>query len=319
MNIQPGLKSSAPLTRDEAEGLTNNINDRLGALADDTEAVVRLIVQARESNAHKALGYTGWDAYVRDRFQPALSRLDKADRRPVVELMSQDGMSVRAIGEVVGVSHQTVANDLRASTGPRSSDAGVNTLTPPSGAPSGQQVTVGRDGKRYTRRERATPATPAKSPRYPLPKSYREAARKLEKAAKAVARWRDDDRYPRHRADLAGVDRDIAQWVRPLLCAVEEMSDDTVCLTCGAHTTADASGVRCGGCRTSQREPAPVYRGPDPGPLPARCPTEWSRRVQDVSAECPTDALTDGELEEIQGAAAYLYDYMGATLARRNL
>jgi hypothetical protein len=110
------------LTESEAKRLTTRIQLRLGTIADNVEAVVPMIEEAHNGEAHVALGYPSWTKYVADEFGGMLSTLRKADRLPFVELMSDQGMGLRAIASVVGTSHQTVANDL--------ASAGVKNLTP---------------------------------------------------------------------------------------------------------------------------------------------------------------------------------------------
>jgi hypothetical protein len=46
--------------------------------------------------------------------------------------------------------------------------------------------------------------------------------------------------------------------------------------------------------------------------------TEWSRRVEAVSAECPMSSLTTEEIRELQGAATYLRNYCEGELVGRN-
>jgi len=105
--------------------------------------VLPMIEQAKAGNAHEALGYPSWTAYVKDKFGDALARLRKADRLPLVEMMADQGMSTRAIAVVVGVSKDTVARDLR---------AGVSHETPDE--PVENTSITGLDGKTYTRPER---------------------------------------------------------------------------------------------------------------------------------------------------------------------
>jgi predicted transcriptional regulator len=46
--------------------------------------------------------------------------------------------------------------------------------------------------------------------------------------------------------------------------------------------------------------------------------TEWSRRVETVSAECPMGSLSVEEIRELQGAATYLRNYCEGELVGRN-
>jgi hypothetical protein len=103
------------------------------------------------------LGYGSWDEYVDKEFAEKRLKLDGDRRREAAEALRLTGMSTRAIGSALGVSHQTVANDLA---------SGGQNLTP---AP-----VAGADGKTYpaTRMSKgvASTDTPADDPaaaRYP--------------------------------------------------------------------------------------------------------------------------------------------------------
>ncbi len=110
------------LTEEEAARLTTRIQLRLDMVADSIELVIPMIEAAKNGNAHQALGYQSWTAYVADKFGGTLARLGKSERLPFVELLAAQGMSTRAIASVVGTSHQTVANDM--------AGAPVKNLTP---------------------------------------------------------------------------------------------------------------------------------------------------------------------------------------------
>jgi len=135
------------LTEADAARLTTRIYLRLTTIADNTKVVVALIEEAWTGNAHDVLGYPSWTAYVTERFSGALARLDKPERLPLVEMLSGQSMSTRAIASVVGTSHQTVANDLAGS--------GVKKLTPDEPVNGTEDVVeknttiTGLDGKTY--------------------------------------------------------------------------------------------------------------------------------------------------------------------------
>ncbi len=134
-SLQPAAKipPTSPLTEPEAARLTTKIQLRLEVIADNSEAVIPMIEEAKNGDAHTALGYRSWTGYVADKFGGTLARLRKAERLPFVELLADQGMSTRAIAGVVGVSKSTVADDL--------SSSGHLTVEP----------VTGRDGKSYTR------------------------------------------------------------------------------------------------------------------------------------------------------------------------
>lgn len=113
---------AAMLTPVQADRLTTRIQLRLSNIADNLEALVPLINDTINGEAHTVLGYASWTSYVADKFNGAFTRLGKLDRQPLVELFSGQGMSTRAIAPMFGTSHQTIANDLNS--------AGVKQLTP---------------------------------------------------------------------------------------------------------------------------------------------------------------------------------------------
>ncbi len=112
-----------PLTRDEARSLTDQIRTGLTEL-------LPLIAEAYERRAWLALEYATWDAYCDAELRGV--RVPVGHRHEAVAGLRGAGMSTRAIGSALGVSHQTVANDLA---------SGVKSLTP--------EEIVGTDGKRY--------------------------------------------------------------------------------------------------------------------------------------------------------------------------
>ena len=103
------------LTRNEAERLSIRISARLDTMADNYVAVMPMIREALTRQAHVALGYRSPGDYARERFGDALSKLDPAMRREVVQELTEAGMSTRAIAPVVGASFNTVARDARVS------------------------------------------------------------------------------------------------------------------------------------------------------------------------------------------------------------
>jgi hypothetical protein len=133
----PPTAAVATLTATEADRLTTKIQLRLTAIADNSDAVVPLIEQARIGDAHVALGFRSWTEYVSAKFGGALARLTRGERLPLVELLSDQGMSTRAIASVVGASKSTVADDL----------SGVQIRTPGHG--TAKPTVVGIDGKKY--------------------------------------------------------------------------------------------------------------------------------------------------------------------------
>lgn len=168
------------LTPAEARALTDEIRQTLRVGHD-------LIARAWVGRAWEALGYDTWDAYCAGEFSEArMVRLGREQRQEIVAELRDAGMSTRAIGQALGVSHTKVQQDLA---------AGGNNLPPADPAP-----VTGTDGKTYRR---------------PLPDAFFDAFMDLIKAAERVDRLCADDRFPRnaaqvgakHRADLLRVQR----------------------------------------------------------------------------------------------------------------
>lgn len=218
------------VTTADAERLTTRIQLRLGTIADNVESVMPLIEQAKNGNVHEVLGYRSWTEYVSDRFGGTLARIGKAERVPIVELLSGQGMSTRAIATVVGVSKDTVSRDLRPGVSDETpaesmiDSAGFFTdeaemrdafvmadATPDEfevalaeakteGDPSRENVVskvtaikkiAGIDGKTYTRPE----PKKASRRRRPLPDAYWHALCDLQKSVERLERLHADDRF----------------------------------------------------------------------------------------------------------------------------
>lgn len=150
------------LTSEAAQRLSERITLRLDTIADNYAAVLPMIREAIERQAHVALGYRSPGEYVADRFGNSLAKLGVHVRREVVRELTEAGLSTRAIAPVVGVNNATVYRDRQV--------AGVADATPEQEAdpePDAPMPTirpanvVGIDGKRYTApAPRPAPAKP---------------------------------------------------------------------------------------------------------------------------------------------------------------
>jgi predicted DNA-binding protein (UPF0251 family) len=87
---------------------------------------------------HISRGFSSWTAYAADVFAAANLRLNTQGEIEAVALMSQEGMSTRAIGKALGVPRSTVQRrEQVARNGPPDADLGKREIT-------------GLDGKGYT-------------------------------------------------------------------------------------------------------------------------------------------------------------------------
>ena len=114
--------------------------DGMNALAsearDINEQIARYTERAAFLWSHRAwevLGHKTWAECVEER--GAQLRLPRADRREMVALLDQKGMTTRAIAPVVGASYDTVQRDIRA-------DRNLSPATAP-------RTKTGLDGKTY--------------------------------------------------------------------------------------------------------------------------------------------------------------------------
>lgn len=134
----------AGLTPFEARALTDEIRQTLTVGHD-------LLIRAYEGRAWTALGYESWDVYCAGEFSEArMVRLDREQRREIVAEMREAGMSTRAIATGLGVSKNTVTEDI----------AQVSHI----GTPVEPRPITGTDGKTYQPTPR--PVTPIR----PTPK-----------------------------------------------------------------------------------------------------------------------------------------------------
>lgn len=127
---------SAPLAEDVARRLTEDIRSLAETIASRVDRLVPMICEARDGQAHVALGYRSWTVYAETEFAGVLPRLDRQSRRELVTALTETGMSSRAIAPVVGVDRTTVTRDAVAG-----------------GASAPPAPVTGRDGKTYPRPE----------------------------------------------------------------------------------------------------------------------------------------------------------------------
>jgi hypothetical protein len=173
--------------------LDNAIRDHARKIAYHLPEFRRLIIQAKADGLHTMLGFKSWTAYVADVIGTEMTALPVEDRRQIVELLSGEGMSNRAIAEAVGVSHPTVIRDKAAIEAEvvhdvppeRGGDEVVRDVPPES------VTVVGRDNKTYPAKRRTLDeinAERAARGQPPVQKARKFTPReKVEREAKAIA------------------------------------------------------------------------------------------------------------------------------------
>lgn len=150
--------TQAAMDADTARRLTERIRIAAVNYSEAKEKLLRLVSEAKDGSAHVALGYASWTAYLADVMSEEPLRLARDERREVVQLLSDEGMSTRAIAPVFGVHHDTVAEDRKAGVGNPTPDPAPrvpNATSAPSLAPA--PSITGMDGKEYSRPEPREP------------------------------------------------------------------------------------------------------------------------------------------------------------------
>ena len=203
MTVAPAV---AVMTTAEAERITNRITLLAGTIREGVEKLGALVAEAKAGNAHVALGYASWTAYLADTLGQTPLRLDAPERREVVALLTAEGMSTRAIAPIVGASHMSEARDLAGVTDVTPAPAVVDRET---GEITEPAPVTGLDGKTYTR-PAPTPAPRVPTPRANIPAtvtaalvSIDTARRSLEAVTSAQLRAQSEEARSRWAANLS--------------------------------------------------------------------------------------------------------------------
>lgn len=162
----------------DARVLTERIRLTAHNYTEARDKLIRYVQEAKDGNAHEALGYASWTAYLAETLGEEPMRLARDERQEMVKVLSAEGMSTRAIAPIVGVSHKTVVKDGQANRQvvPRVPPAPNSDAELISGAewspeavedeprftdePGHVQPVTGMDGKTYTRPEPKEPQKP---------------------------------------------------------------------------------------------------------------------------------------------------------------
>jgi hypothetical protein len=100
------------LTEHEARRLTERIRAKVLTVAEGMDRLRELVEQARTGRAWEVLGFPSWTAYLADVVGDQPMRLERDQRRPYVELLAGEGVSVRGIAGILGEAKSTIHDDL---------------------------------------------------------------------------------------------------------------------------------------------------------------------------------------------------------------
>ena len=219
----------APMGAAEADARLARVRGHVTAAWDD-------LIELYLGRAWLSKGHESWAALCEAELDGARITLPRDERGQVVRRMAASGMSTRAIGQAIGVHHDTVADDIkRAPVGnptpaPRHVDTTTGEITETAGAgeaptragftedtsPAPATVT-GLDGKTYTRPAPSVSTTPK---RRPLTDAFLDATYDLTKAVERLARLVEDDRFPQNAEKAAQRNRGDLLRARDSLAGV---------------------------------------------------------------------------------------------------
>lgn len=220
MTVEPNT-----LTPDEAQRLTERIRVALDRVSTAWADLGERITEAYQRRADLALGYGSWQEYAEAELKPT-EGLAAEVRRQLVGMLSQAGMSTRAIAPTVGASHTQVRRDQQVERDvPRDEPADIEHIDygtgevldeesaggtwedywpsapqPEASKPEPDTVT-GLDGKKYPKP--APEPKPAKPRRRPIVDVASDAGWELRKATERIQRILADDRYARNSDEVA--------------------------------------------------------------------------------------------------------------------
>lgn len=199
------------MTEREATQLTEKIRLTAHNYADARSKLQRYVAQAKEGNAHLALGYASWTAYLSEVLGEEPMRLARGERQEMVQMLSAEGMSTRAIAPIVGASHMQVARDIHPSV------TNVTDQKEPRPVES-------MDGIIRTFQPRpeptAEPTEPPRPKRPPLPEQFFNATYDLGKNVERLKRLIEDDRFPQNREKVAAKHRNDLQRTADVLAGI---------------------------------------------------------------------------------------------------
>lgn len=104
--------STYVMTEAEAHRVTEDIRHNAKSFTEYRARLMEAVERAKAGSAHVALGYKSWTAYLSEVLGEEPMRLARAERQDMVRMLSDEGMSTRAIAPIVGVQQPAVVKDL---------------------------------------------------------------------------------------------------------------------------------------------------------------------------------------------------------------
>ena len=135
---------------DTAHAETQRIQNHMNEFAENMD---ELMFDAFSHRVWRAMGYDTWE----DWRSSLRVRKSVTERRALTARMHKRGMSTRAIGAALGVSHMTAERDLKVVAAQEDSGEGV-TNVPADDIEESEKI-LGSDGKQYTRDRKAPETT----------------------------------------------------------------------------------------------------------------------------------------------------------------
>lgn len=263
-----------------AQRLTTKIQLRLDVIADNVEQVIPMITEAKAGSVHEVLGYRSWTEYVAEEFGGRLQRLARVDRRPLVQLLADQGMSTRAIAPILGVGKSTVARELAAGVPDGTPEpkpvVGIAAAGDASASPEPKPV-VGIDGKTYTRPNAVQRADEATGREQALAEAVMKRSETLDAAIYLL--------------------EEIGTYPDRVVALVNEYTP----LYPTSPITADRLRVAADGLdHITQEWKAATAEAP-------AAPRKWARKIERISGSIPFTQMSEEDLADAQGAAEFLF------------
>jgi transposase-like protein len=196
------------MTEGEANAVTEEIRHAAKSFVEYRARLMDAVDRAKAGNAQEALGYRSWTAYLSDVLGEEPMRLARAERQDMVRMLSDEGMSTRAIAPIVGANYATVSRDLQAGVASATPEPEANSA--PDEAPEPPAAVTGLDGKTYAKPEsKAQPKPRAEA----ITSQFTSAVVDLNRVLAKFRRIADSDNFNRNKnqvATLHGSDLDRA-------------------------------------------------------------------------------------------------------------